>query len=178
LIDVVKKKVIDRLDSRKDIKNIDSIAEKIALGALRFQILKQAPGKNVMFDVDMATSFEGDSGPYLQYTAVRAASVLEKALQSKIKVKMQPSLDGLEVLRYIAEFPAVTERAADEYAPQQLVNYLLKLASEFNSYYAKNIIFDKENEETTSHRLAITDQLYRTMCQGLLLVNIDVPDKM
>jgi arginyl-tRNA synthetase len=151
--------------------------EAIAVGALKFVILRSMAGKNINFDPDTSLSFEGDSGPYLQYTAVRAGSLLSKAQSMGITPKIISGENVTSVERLIARFPDIVERSITEWAPHHIVSYLLELAQAFNSWYGNTKIID-ESDSQTSHRLAITQALMQTITNGLWLLGISVPKKM
>ncbi|KKW39898.1 MAG: Arginine-tRNA ligase [Parcubacteria group bacterium GW2011_GWA1_54_9] len=159
-------------------KNADTlVAEQVAVGAIKYMILRQAPGSDIIFDEEKSLSLEGDSGPYLQYALVRARSVLEKASQqaradvSDAEVQENPYV--LE--RIIMHFPEVAARAARELAPNLLVNYLTELAGEWNSFYAQERIIGGEHE---AHKLPLARAFVQTMTNGLTLLGIPTPEKM
>jgi arginyl-tRNA synthetase len=175
----------------------------VAVGAIKFSILHQAVGGDIIFDFEKSISFEGDSGPYLQYTAVRANSVLEKAVRaknvfskkssgllgyrlgqtifSKIFLHGQATRPGgfeiQEVEKLLYRFPEVVERAGKECAPHHIVTYLLDLASSFNSFYANNKIID-DADPSSPYKIALTSAVYHTLKNGLNLLAIKVPEKM
>jgi arginyl-tRNA synthetase len=176
LIEEVKTKILEKMGDR-DIEKKDLIARIIAIGAIKFSILRQAPGKDIIFDFDKSLSFEGDSGPYLQYTVVRARSVLEKATAAGIKAATKGGESEVgEVERMLMRFPKIVERAREEYSPQHIVTYLLELASLFNSYYAENRIVDAGG--SAPYRVALTKAVAITIENGLNLLGIKVPAKM
>jgi arginyl-tRNA synthetase len=158
-------------------KNADPlIAEQVALGAIKYMILRQAPGSDIIFDEEKSLSLEGDSGPYLQYALVRAKSVLEKSklLPSSAKAtKGESAITPLE--RLILHFPEVVARAASELAPNLLVNYLTELAGEWNSFYAKERIIGGDFE---AHKLLVARAFVQTMTNGLTLLGIPAPARM
>lgn len=179
LINDVKEKVLVKMEGR-EIEDKDLVAEQIAIGAIKYSILKQSPGKDIIFDFDKSLSFEGDSGPYLQYSAVRANSVLEKAQQEGVKLhgskfKNVPE-EMPEVERLLPRFPEIVERAAQEFAPQLISAYLIQLAGAFNAYYGKTKIFDDRPE--SAYRLAITEAVKIVLTNGLSLLAIKVPKQM
>ncbi len=153
------------------------IAEQVAVGAVKYMILRQAPGSDIIFDEKKSLSLEGDSGPYLQYALVRARSVIEKASQQAradaLDAEVQENPYALE--RLIIHFPEVTARAARELAPNLLVNYLTELAGEWNSFYAQERIIGGENE---TYKLLIARAFVSTMTNGLSLLGIPTPEKM
>lgn len=159
-------------------KNEDPlIAEQVAIGAIKYMILRQAPGSDIIFDEEKSLSLEGDSGPYLQYALVRARSVLARASQqaradaSDAEVQENPYV--LE--RIILHFPEITARAARELAPNLLVNYLTELAGEWNSFYAQERIIGGAHE---GHHLLVARAFVSTMTNGLMLLGIPTPEKM
>lgn len=155
------------------------IAEQVGIGAIKYSILRQAIGGDIVFDFENSISFEGDSGPYLQYTAVRAKSVLEKALSSKLQApsSVPENWEPTEVEKMLYRFPEIVERAGQEYAPHHLVTYLTELASAFNSFYGNNKIISEE-DPTSSYKVALTESVYHVLKNGLHLLGIKVPERM
>ncbi len=179
LINQVAEKVLEKM-KEGDIPESERgiIAETIGLGAIKYTILRQAIGGDIIFDFDKSISFEGDSGPYLQYSAVRANSILKKA-EGVIEIS-GVKLDGwvtTNLERLLERFPSIVERAGTEYAPHYITTYLTELAGEFNSFYASHKIID-EADPTSAFRLAITEAFVRIMTDGLNLLGIKVPEKM
>lgn len=154
-------------------KNEDPlIAEQVAIGAIKYMILRQAPGSDIIFDEEKSLSLEGDSGPYLQYALVRAKSVLVAA--NGAPVAGAPATPYL-IERIILHFPEVAARAARERAPNLLVNYLTELAGEWNSFYAQERIIGGEHE---THKLLVARAFAQTMTNGLSLLGIPIPERM
>ena len=159
-------------------KEKNTIIEQIAIGALKFSILKQSPGKDIIFDFDKSLSLEGDSGPYLQYTAVRAGSILTKAKEMNLSLsEIKPTADILDLERSLYLLPEIIERAGRENSPQLVVTYLLELASVFNGFYASTKVLDNDNALTPYH-LALTKATRRVLKNGLSVLGIKVPVKM
>ncbi len=182
LLSDIREMVSEKINGRGfSVEEADEISDIIAIGAIKYTILRQAIGGDVIFDSAASVSFEGDSGPYLQYSVVRANSVLDKAKQEGIeapadaKVVLPERVSLLEKL--ITRFPDILERARNEYTPQHVANYLINLAGAFNSYYANNIIADK-NEPLAPYRVALTKAFVTTMTNGLWVLGIRVPKKM
>jgi arginyl-tRNA synthetase len=155
------------------------IAEQVAIGAIKFMILRQAPGSDILFDAEKSLSLEGDSGPYLQYALVRAKSVLAQA-NDKQKAKNTTIYGSAPESPYLIEriilhFPEVAARSARELAPNLLVNYLTELAGEWNSFYAQERIIGGDNE---AHKLLVARAFVNTMTNGLSLLGIPAPEKM
>ena len=158
----------------------NKIAEAVAIGAIKYSILKQAIGSDIIYDFEKSISFEGDSGPYLQYSYVRAKSVLQKAKDVGIEPvnlrKAKPSEISL-LERLLVRFPEVVLRAGSEYAPHLVATYLTELAGSFNSYYAKNQIVNVE-DSTSAYKAALTESFAATVKNGLWLLGINVPERM
>ncbi|MCR4333768.1 MAG: arginine--tRNA ligase [Patescibacteria group bacterium] len=156
-------------------KNADPlVAEQVAVGAIKYMILRQAPGSDILFDAEKSLSLEGDSGPYLQYALVRAKSVLAQAAPTSEVGAAAPNEPYL-IERVMMHFPEVSARAARELAPNLLVNYLTELAGEWNSFYAQERIIGGEHE---AYKLVIARAFVNTMTNGLTLLGIPVPEKM
>ncbi len=168
--------IVEEVRERAPELSLES-ADMIAVSALKFSILRTMAGKNINFDPETSLSFEGDSGPYLQYTAVRAGSVIAKAKEAGILPMVSVQRENTPVERLIARFPDTVTHATTEWAPHYIVTYLLELAQAFNSWYGNTKIFDTESPET-AHRLAITQAVQRTLINGLWLLGISVPEKM
>ncbi|MDO8555433.1 MAG: arginine--tRNA ligase [bacterium] len=167
-------KISDRELNEKE-KN--DIAGKVALSAIKYSILKQSPGKDIIFDIAQSISFEGDSGPYLQYAYVRAKSVLKTAEEKGIRKKTSAEnikITALEKMLY--QFPEIIEDAREKYAPNYICAYLVALSHAFNSYYEKFKIISDETE--SSYRVFLTEAVAITLKNGLYLLGISVPEKM
>lgn len=148
------------------------IAEQVALAAIKYSILKQSAGSDIIFDFDQSLSLEGDSGPYLQYACVRAQSIITTAGDKKVGESPEKPFD---IERLITRFPEVAARAERERAPHHVAQYLTQLASEWNSFYAKERIIDGEHE---AYKLRLAKAFVATMRNGLTLLGIPVPERM
>ncbi len=176
LIEEVSKKVREKM-SERTVKDKETTVETIAIGAIKYSILKQAIGGDIVFDFEKSVSFEGDSGPYLQYAATRAASVLEKAkTNNQSPAATHPTKDIQSIERLLYRFPEVVLRAAREYAPQYVATYLVELAAAFNHWYAEEKIIDETPE--SPYKLALTSAFHLTMVNGLALLGIKTPEQM
>lgn len=156
----------------------ETISEMVAIAALKFSILRQSIGGDIVFDLDKALSLEGDSGPYLQYAAVRAQTILRKATgivtaSSELPHDWQPTY--LE--RLLERYPRIVARSGREYAPHHIVTYLVELAGAFNSFYANHKIIDAE-DTTAPYKLALTAAFADVITSGLHLLGISVPPEM
>ncbi len=166
---------LERMDE-KDQK----IAMQIAIAAFKYAVLKQSIGRDVVFDPEQSISFEGDSGPYLQYTFVRTQALLAKAKKEKFESGAQATLPpSAELLtRLLYRFPEIVERAAAEYTPQHVATYLTALASEFNHWYATEKIVDAQNKEASQAKLALVVAIGTVLKNGLWLLGIVAPERM
>lgn len=172
LIEDVKEKALERM-SEKD----NQIAEQISLSAIRYSILKQSSSKDIIFDFDKSLSFEGDSGPYLQYTFARCNSLITKGEEEGI-APIAGGSDLGDVGKMLERFPESVLDAKDDNSPHVLAGYLSNLASSFNSYYAKNKIVDLENKEESANRLAVASAVKQVLKSGLWCLGIEVPERM
>lgn len=176
LISDIKSLVMEKISDRElDSLEKEEIAGIVAIGAIKYTILRQSIGGDVIFDSAASISFEGDSGPYLQYAAVRAMAILNKVDEIKSTHILPDSITLLE--RLISRFPDIVERARLEYSPQHIANYLINLAGAFNSYYAAHQIID-EKDILSTYRINLTKAFLITMTNGLWLLGIKIPKKM
>lgn len=159
-------------------REVDSqVAEQVAVAAVKYAIARVGMGKNITFDMESSLSLEGDTGPYLQYTHARAQSILRKAAESDVTAQQERGglmVTGVEKLLY--RFPQVIARAAREYEPHYVANYLSELASAYNSWYAQEQVLD--GGEAQSYKLALTAAVATTLKNGLWVLGIHAPDTM
>ncbi len=173
LIEEMRQKGLEKMEERDLGEEKNEIADAVAVAAIKYSILKQARGKNIIFDPEKSLSFEGDSGPYLQYAHTRALSVLKKA-ENKRKAE-DPMHDVPEFERLLPRFPDVVFRAAKESEPHYVTTYLTQLAGAFNSWYAADKIIGSAHE---SYKLALVQAFAQTMKNGLWLLGITAPERM
>jgi arginyl-tRNA synthetase len=167
----VKKEIKNR--KRGTLKSVKAIGNS----AVIYSILKTTPEKNVIFDLDRAVSFEGDTGPYLQYTHARINSLLKKKRITKLINGNLTNNAEREVLKKVYNFPDMVLKAYNSRKPSTIANYLIDLAKTFNSYYSQNLIIS-DNKELTSHRLAICSTVKQVLSNGLNLVGIEAVSEM
>jgi arginyl-tRNA synthetase len=160
-------------ESRADDK--EKLAQDIAVGAIKFQILKGGTSKDIIFEKERALSVEGDSGPYLQYTHARTYAIVEKAKESGITSAFDPKAPAPELARLIFRFYDTVMRAHEELEPHHVANYLISVAAAFNSWYAKEHILD--GTPAAEHKVALTDITRQTLKNGLWLLGIPAPEK-
>ena len=174
-IALVSEKVKDReWDDEKKKK----ISEQVGVSAIKYSILKQSTGGDIIYDFETSISFEGDSGPYLQYSYARANSVLEKAAAENILPDPHSDLSEVfEIEKLLYRFPEVVARSAGEYEPHYIANYLIEVARSFNSFYGNNMIVNKE-DKNSGYKVALTFAFTFVMKKGLHLLGIEAPEKM
>jgi arginyl-tRNA synthetase len=173
--DVVREKIKDREFSADDKEHI---AQIVGIAALKYSILRSSLGSDIVYDFDKSISFEGDSGPYLQYAAVRAATILSKAKGLGFTPAVHETTTPSALERYLYRFPEVVERSLQDYEPHHIVTYLSELAGLFNQYYASEQVIVATDKTETEHRLAIVQAFHQTMQNGLNLLAIQIPEKM
>jgi arginyl-tRNA synthetase len=154
------------------------LAAKVATAAIKYQILRNSVGSNMVFDKEAALSFEGDSGPYLQYTNARINSVLEKAAA----VGVQPNTEHAPTEPYALErllyrWPEVTQAALAERAPHLVARYLTDLAGAFNTFYAQEKIADAA-DQFAPYKAALAQAVGQTLQNGLWVLGIEAPEKL
>ncbi len=152
------------------------VAEQVAIGAIKYSILRQASGKDIIFDVEQSLSFEGDSGPYLQYTYARTCSLLAKAegKQSHIKTHVGDMISPLH--KYLLRFPEVIERAMSERESHYVATYLIELAREFNSFYGNTVVLDDSPDE--AYKIGLVVLTAQVLKRGLWVLGIPAPERM
>lgn len=166
----------------KDLDDIelDRRASIIGYGALAFSILKVNPLDDIKFDIEKATSFEGETGPYVQYTFARINSLLKK---SGVSVTIDDiDYDSLEekeinLIKTLKDFNAVAKEAIDKYRPSAIANYLIKVCQAFNEFY-QNCPILKEEENVMKSRLVLSDMTSKVIREGLMLLDIETLDEM
>jgi arginyl-tRNA synthetase len=163
----------EKMDGR-ELPNAGQTAQEIAVGAVKYSILKQGSGKDIIFDPEKSLSLEGDSGPYVQYALVRARALLRNAASAKI-IDPQPA-GPAPVERLIVHFPQVVERAARELEPHHVTTYITELAAAFNAWYASERMIT--DGAITSRTLAVVKAIENTLANGLQVLGIPAPEEM
>jgi len=173
-----KNKAINEIKKRHGkIKGIEKLAEKIAYGAIKFTILKVSSEKNVLFEIEKALSFEGESGPYIQYTYTRANSILKKAKTIK-KVKLiLNSKEEINLINKLSQFPEAVEEAFNHLQPHIIANYALNISKIFNDFY-QNCPVLTEKPDIKNARLNLILAYKQTIKNALNLLGIEAPEMM
>jgi len=180
LLSQLSHKVEERMKEQQNMTEAEkkATATAVAVGAIKYSILKQSIGKDIVFDPEAALSLEGDSGPYLQYSLVRARSIMRNAEKEGVAGslgKCPPSMAPIAKLMY--RFPNIVSRAHTERAPQLIATFLISLAGEFNRYYAGNKIVDPK-DEFSPYKIALTEAFVAVLSKGLFILGIPEPKKM
>lgn len=155
-------------------------AEVVAVGAVKYALLRSNIGKDIIFSFEESISLEGNSGPYLQYTYARTQSVLAKVTSVKnqpIGKKLILEKEETQLLRMICRFTEIIEDAIEELAPNLLCSYLFNLAQKFNLFYQKHPILKAEGGKR-EFRLGLTQAVGQVIKNGLFLLGINAPEKM
>jgi len=155
----------------------------IALGALKYFILKVDPKKNMMFNPEESIDFNGNTGPFIQYTYARIQSVLRKATEQNIDFGNTPKLESISVkekdlLKRLSLFPSIVKEAGDNFSPAVIANYCYELVKEFNQFYHDHSILGENDENIRNFRLMLASAVGRIVNKGMGLLGIDMPDRM
>lgn len=165
-------------------EEIESIARMVGLGALKYFILKVDPRKNMTFNPKESIDFNGNTGPFIQYTHARIKSVLRKAAEQEINFDagLNTSLVISEkesyLIQLLSAFPAVVKEAGTEFSPALIANYEYELVKEFNQFYHDFSILKEENEALKQFRLVLSASVARVIKTGMQLLGIEVPERM
>ena len=162
----------------------DNIARIVGLGALKYFILKVDARKNMTFNPKESIDFNGNTGPFIQYTYARIQSVLRKAAEAGIVIpEIIPA--GLELsakeeglIQMLADFKSVVKQAGSDYNPSIIANYAYDLVKEYNQFYHDFSILREENEAVKIFRLALSENVAKVVRLGMGLLGIEVPDRM
>ena len=162
----------------------DAISNMVGLGALKYFILKVDPRKNMTFNPKESIDFNGNTGPFIQYTHARICSVLRKAAESGIVLpetaneKVVLSDKEISLIQNLSEFPAVVSEAGSQFSPAIIANYIYDLVKEYNQFYHDFSILREENTEIRNFRLILSRNVAKVIKTGMSLLGIDVPDRM
>ena len=162
----------------------DNIARIVGLGALKYFILKVDARKNMTFNPKESIDFNGNTGPFIQYTYARIQSVLRKAKEAGIEIPAQLPA-GIELsekeeglIQMVADFAAIVKQAGEDYSPSIIANYTYDLVKEYNQFYHDFSILREENEAVKIFRLALSENVAKVVRLGMGLLGIEVPDRM
>ncbi len=160
------------------------IARIVGLGALKYFILKVDATKNMTFNPKESIDFNGNTGPFIQYTYARIRSILRKAAEAGITVPekldtgLELSLKEEGLIQMLSEFPSVIAQAGSDYNPSVIANYVYELVKEYNQFYHDFSILREENEELKKFRLMLSQNVGKVISTGMGLLGIEVPERM
>ena len=160
----------------------NAVSTMVGLGALKYFILKVDPKKTMLFDPRESIDFNGNTGPFIQYTHARICSVLRKAAEAGIDysepVRAPYLPEERELVKMLTEYPSVVKAAGENFAPSLIAAYVYELAKQFNGYYHDHSILKEEQADVRRMRLRLAQQVARVIRLGMKLLGIDVPERM
>ncbi|WP_295879415.1 arginine--tRNA ligase [uncultured Alistipes sp.] len=160
----------------------NAVSTMVGLGALKYFILKVDPKKTMLFDPRESIDFNGNTGPFIQYTHARICSVLRKAAEAGIDysepVRASYLPEERELVKMLTEYPSVVKAAGENFAPSLIAAYVYELAKQFNGYYHDHSILKEEQADVRCMRLRLAQQVARVIRLGMKLLGIDVPERM
>ena len=161
---------------------IAEIAETVGLGALKYFLLKVDPRKNMTFNPRESIDFNGNTGPFIQYTYARIRSVLRRASEAGLDKAdysaVEPNEKEIALIQRLSDFPDVVQEAGRNYSPALIANYAYDLVKEYNQFYHDCSILREEDAAVRSLRLALSDATARTVKTAMGLIGINVPERM
>ena len=171
-----------KLDSLSD-EEKDKLYGIIGLGALKYFILKVDPRKKMLFNPKESIDFNGNTGPFIQYTHARICSILRKAAERGIELggvpaEVELSPKEIRLVKILSAYPQKVQEAADSFSPAVIANFSYELAKEFNQYYHDTPILKEENREVLVMRLSLIDTLAGVLRKAMAILGIELPDRM
>ncbi len=163
-------------------EEIDNINRMVGLGALKYFILKVDPRKNMTFNPEESIDFNGNTGPFIQYTCARIKSILRKASEQGIEIKEVKGITLQEkevsLIQNLTSYPSIVEQAGKDFSPALIANYVYDLVKEYNQFYQTSPILKEENAETMNMRLMLSACTVKVIESGMSLLGIEMPEKM
>ncbi len=189
--DLVEDMVKVARDVANELGKLDSLSESeaektyrmIALGALKYFILKVDPKKNMLFNPEESIDFNGNTGPFIQYTYARIQSVLRKAAERSIVMNKDIQIAKIsekekDLLKRVSLFPATVTEAATNYSPAVIANYCYELVKEYNQFYHDHYIINETDESVRNFRLVLSSSVAEVIKRGMNLLGIEMPERM
>ena len=172
---------MDKLQGLSE-EEVAEIAETVGMGALKYFLLKVDPRKNMLFNPKESIDFNGNTGPFIQYTYARIRSVLRKAAEKGFAIgdysSVVPNDKEIALIQTLADFPSTVQEAGRTFSPALIANYAYDLVKQFNQFYHDYTILGEEDEPTRSLRLTLCDQTSRVVKAAMALLGIRVPERM
>ncbi|MCW2260848.1 MULTISPECIES: arginine--tRNA ligase [Sphingobacterium] len=162
-------------------ENKNALYNTIGMGALKYFLLKVDPKKRLLFDPKESVDFQGNTGPFIQYTYARIKSVLSKVNfdeQSKVSVPVSISAYERDLIMTLGNFPSIIAISAQEFSPAQMSNYIYDVAKLYNKFYHEETILKAEIEEVKNFRLHLSASAAKVIAKGMSLLGIEVPERM
>ena len=179
------RKMSDELGKFADMSDDEkqTIARQVGLGALKYFILKVDARKNMLFNPEESIDFNGNTGPFIQYTHARIRSILRRAEEQKISVKQEassylPNEKEIALIQKLADYGAAVQQAGKDYSPSGIANYCYELTKEFNQFYHDYSILNAESDSAKAFRLLLADNVAKIIKNGMALLGIEVPERM
>ena len=190
--DLVDEMVATAKETSQELGKLDGVTEEeanniariVGMGALKYFILKVDPKKNMTFNPKESIDFNGNTGPFIQYTYARIQSVLRKAVEQGIaipdslKKDINLSVKEENLIQLVGDYAAIVKQAGDEYNPALIANYVYDLVKEYNQFYHDYTILKEENVALRSFRLVLSEEVAKVVKSGMSLLGIEVPDRM
>jgi len=182
LIDEVKSRVQDIMKSSENEMSEEEkeiAVEIIAVGAVKYSLLRISLGRDIIFDFEKSLSLEGESGPYIQYTYARCKSILrQSSLSSKEFNVAELSFEEEKLLRLLYRFPEVVRSAAQNFSPHMVASFVFDIAQAYNNFYAKNRVLQADTKEQKDFRLLLTAATAQIIQNSLNLLGIKTLERM
>ncbi len=171
------------INKNKEVEDIELLSKQIGVGALVFNYLKSNKLKDILFDLDETLRFDGETGPYIQYTYVRTKSILEKSgyVESdfeNIKLDLLTNSEEIELVKKLGEFENILKRAAQDFEPSIIAKYLIDISSLFSKFYNNIKVLETNNEDLKKARVTLVYSTGIVIKNGLNILGIDTPSKM
>ena len=162
---------------------INDICRMVGLGALKYFILKVDPRKNMTFNPKESIDFNGNTGPFIQYTNARIKSVLRKAAEQGVEVvaaneAMEITEKERTLIQMLTNYPNVVRQAGEDFSPALIANYVYDLVKEYNQFYQASPILKEENAEVKNLRLLLSANVAKVITSGMGLLGIEMPERM
>ena len=180
------KQTSEELGKFKDMSEEErnEIARIVGLGALKYFILKVDARKNMLFNPEESIDFNGNTGPFIQYTYARIRSILRKAaaegitIPTTLSAEMPLNEKEIELIQKLNEFGAAVEQAGKDYSPSGIANYCYELTKAFNQFYHDYSILGADTDDEKVVRLVLAQNVGKTLKNGMALLGIEVPERM
>ncbi len=172
---------LGKLDGCSEVE-ANAVSTMVGLGALKYFLLKVDPKKNMMFDPRESIDFNGNTGPFIQYTHARISSILRKAAEAGISLEGKADAELLkeevDLIKTISDYPQVVAQAGDNFAPSIIAAYAYDLAKQFNGYYHDHSILKEEQAEVRKFRVQLAAEVAQVIAKAMKLLGIEVPERM